>query len=248
MEILQQPHIFWFLLLLPLVAFMYAGVGHGGASGYLALMVLFLFPPEIMKPTALLLNIFVSGISFLMFRYRGHFKWKLFFPFAISSIPMAFIGGYLEVDPVFYKKVLGVLLLFAIMRMLGFLGKEKENLTEIKLWQGLLVGGLIGFFSGMIGIGGGIILSPIILLAGWGRMKETAAVSALFILVNSISGISGYILNGSTIETQSFVLVAIALTGGIAGAYYGSTKMNNVQLRYMLAFVLIIASLKLLFA
>jgi uncharacterized membrane protein YfcA len=128
------------------------------------------------------------------------------------------------------------------------LGKEKENLTEIKLWQGLLVGGLIGFFSGMIGIGGGIILSPIILLAGWGRMKETAAVSALFILVNSISGISGYILNGSTIETQSFVLVAIALTGGIAGAYYGSTKMNNVQLRYMLAFVLIIASLKLLFA
>ena len=247
MELMQIPYIYLFLILLPLVAFMYAGVGHGGASGYLALMALFLFPPEIMKPTALLLNIFVSGISFLMFKNRGHFKWKLFYPFALASIPMAFVGGYLEVEPSVYKKVLGALLVFAVLRMLGFLGKEKENLSQLKLWQGLLVGGFIGFFSGMIGIGGGIILSPIILLAGWGKMKETAAVSALFILVNSISGMSGYIINGAGIDAESFVLVAFALTGGIAGAYFGSSKMNNVQLRYMLAFVLVIASLKLLF-
>ncbi len=248
MDLLQIPYFYLFILVLPLVAFMYAGVGHGGASGYLALMALFLFPPEIMKPTALLLNIFVSGIAFLLFKNRGHFKWNLFYPFALASIPMAFIGGYLEVEPSIYKKVLGVLLIFAIMRMLGFLGNEKETLNNIKLWQGLLVGGLIGFFSGMIGIGGGIILSPVILLAGWGKMKETAAVSALFILVNSIAGISGYAMNGSGIEMQSFILVAIAFAGGFAGAYYGSSKMNNVQLRYMLAFVLIIASLKLLFA
>ena len=247
MELMQIPHIYLFLILLPLVAFMYAGVGHGGASGYLALMALFLFPPEIMKPTALLLNIFVSGVSFLMFRNKGHFKWRLFYPFALASIPMAFVGGYLEVEPSLYKKILGALLIFAVLRMVGFFGKERENGSELKLWQGLLVGGFIGFFSGMIGIGGGIILSPIILLAGWGKMKETAAVSALFILVNSVSGMSGYILNGAGIEMQSFILVAFAFAGGIAGAYFGSSKMNNVQLRYMLAFVLFIASLKLLF-
>jgi uncharacterized membrane protein YfcA len=244
---MQIPYIYLFILVLPLVAFMYAGVGHGGASGYLALMALFHFPPEIMKPTALLLNIFVAGIAFFLYQKQGHFKWKLFYPFALASIPMAFAGGYLEVEPSIYKKVLGVLLIFAILRMLGFLGKEKDKLNDIKLWQGLLVGGLIGFFSGMIGIGGGIILSPVILLAGWGRMKETAAVSALFIFVNSIAGISGYAINGAGIEMQSFILVAIAFAGGIAGAYYGSSKMNNMQLRYMLALVLIIASLKLLF-
>lgn len=246
MELLQIPYISVFLLLLPIVAFVYAGVGHGGASGYLALMALFLFPPELMKPTALLLNIFVAGISFFAFKKRGHFKWRLFYPFALASIPAAFFGGYLEVDPVLYKRILGVLLIFAILRMVGLLGKESGEDKEIKIWQGLLVGGAIGFFSGMIGIGGGIILSPIILLMGWGRMKETAAVSALFILVNSMAGMSGYLLQGSSVAPESFVLVLIAVIGGTAGAYFGSGRMNNTQLRYMLAVVLIITSLKLI--
>lgn len=246
MELLQIPYISVFLLLLPIVAFVYAGVGHGGASGYLALMALFLFPPELMKPTALLLNIFVAGISFFAFKKRGHFKWRLFYPFALASIPAAFLGGYLEVDPVLYKRILGVLLIFAVLRMVGLLGKESGEDKEIKIWQGLLVGGAIGFFSGMIGIGGGIILSPIILLMGWGRMKETAAVSALFILVNSMAGMSGYLLQGSSVAPESFVLVLIAVIGGTAGAYFGSGRMNNTQLRYMLAVVLIITSLKLI--
>ena len=224
---------------------MYAGVGHGGASGYLALMALFMFPPDIMKPTALLLNIFVAGVSFWAFKNRGHFKWKLFYPFAVASIPAAFLGGYLEVNAGLYKKILAVLLVFSILKMLGFLGKEKEKTKQIKLWQGLFVGGVIGFFSGMIGIGGGIILSPVILLMSWGKMKETAAVSALFIFVNSLAGMSGYLLNGAQINPQSSVLVVVALIGGIAGAYIGSGKMNNVQLRYALAFVLLIACVKL---
>lgn len=246
MELMQIPHINLFLLILPIVAFMYAGVGHGGASGYLALMALFLFPPELMKPTALLLNVFVAGIAFWLYRNRGYFNWRLFYPFALSSIPAAFMGGYINVEPDIYKKVLGVLLIFAILRMLGFLGKEREKLRNIKLWQGLLAGGAIGFFSGLIGIGGGIILSPVILLMGWGKMKETAAVSALFIFVNSLAAISGYTLNGSGIDPQSFILVAIAFIGGFAGAHFGSSKLNNVQLRYMLALVLIVASIKLI--
>lgn len=245
MNLLDIPYIYLFLGLLPLVAFMYAGVGHGGASGYLALMALFMFPPDIMKPTALLLNIFIAGVSFWAFKKRGHFNWKLFYPFAIASIPAAFIGGYMEVEVDLYKKVLAVLLIFSVLRMLGFLGKEKEETRKIQLWQGLIAGGVIGFFSGMIGIGGGIILSPVILLMGCGKMKETAAVSALFIFVNSVSGMSGYLLKGSSVSPQSFVLVGIALVGGVAGAYVGSGKMNNVQLRYMLAFVLMIASAKL---
>jgi uncharacterized membrane protein YfcA len=245
MELFDLPHIYLFLGLLPLVAFMYAGVGHGGASGYLALMALFIFPPEIMKPTALLLNIFIAGVSFWAFKKRGHFNWKLFFPFAVASIPAAFIGGYMEVEVGLYKQVLAVLLIFSVLRMLGFLGKEKEELRNLKLWQGLLAGAVIGFFSGMIGIGGGIILSPVVLLLGWGRIKETAAVSALFIFVNSVSGMSGYLLKGSSVSPQSFVLVGIALIGGVAGAHIGSGKMNTIQLRYMLAFVLIIASVKL---
>lgn len=151
----------------------------------------------------------------------------------------------MEVEVDLYKKVLAVLLIFSVLRMLGFLGKEKEETRKIQLWQGLIAGGVIGFFSGMIGIGGGIILSPVILLMGWGKMKETAAVSALFIFVNSVSGMSGYLLKGSSVSPQSFVLVGIALVGGVAGAYVGSGKMNNVQLRCMLAFVLMIASAKL---
>ncbi|MCT4623722.1 MAG: sulfite exporter TauE/SafE family protein, partial [Schleiferiaceae bacterium] len=212
---------------------------------YLALMALFLFPPEVMKPTALLLNIFVAGVSFYAFYRNGHFNWKLFYPFAIASIPFAFIGGYLEIEPSLYKKILGGVLVFAVLRMLGVFGKEKANLNTMPVWQGLIAGALIGLFSGMIGIGGGIILSPLILIMGWGRMKETAAVSALFIFVNSIAGMSGYLMNGSSIEPQAFLLVGVALIGGFAGAMFGSGRLNNLQLRYMLALVLVVASVKL---
>ncbi len=245
MDILEIPNITLFLLLLPVVAFLYAGVGHGGASGYLALMALFVFPPEFMKPTALLLNIFVAGISFWAFRKRGHFQWKLFYPFALASIPAAFLGGFLEIDATLYKKILAVLLIFSILKMLGFLGKENVKIKTIKLWQGLVIGAAIGFFSGIIGIGGGIILSPIILLMGWGKMKETAAVSALFIFVNSVAAMGGYLSHGATINLNTFWLVGVALVGGVAGAHYGSGKLNNKQLRYMLASVLLIASIKL---
>lgn len=243
--IFDIEHSILFLVILPVVSFLYASVGHGGASGYLALMALFSVSPEIMKPTALLLNIFVAGIAFYYYYKEGHFNKKLFLYFAIASIPMSIIGGYLEVDAAIYKKILAILLVFAILKMLNVFGKEKAIQKDIKLWQGVLVGGFIGFFSGLIGIGGGIILSPIILLLHWGNMKEAAAVSALFIWVNSAGGLLGQISSGVTINNQSYILVAIALIGGFIGAYYGSKKINNQRLRYMLAFVLVLASIKL---
>ena len=245
---LQTENIYLFLLLLPIVSFLYASVGHGGASGYLALMALFSFAPETMKPTALILNLFVAGISFFYYYKEGHFNKNLFIPFAISSIPLAFLGGTIEIEASIYKKILAILLVFAILKMLNVFGKEKEDIKKVKLWHGLVVGGIIGFFSGLIGIGGGIILTPIILLLHWGNMKEAAAVSALFIWVNSASGLVGQLSSGVHLEKETFVLVAVALIGGVLGGYYGSKKINNQKLRYILAFVLVIACVKLFFA
>ncbi|MCB9173203.1 MAG: sulfite exporter TauE/SafE family protein [Flavobacteriales bacterium] len=245
MNLFEIENIWIFLMILPLVAFMYAAVGHGGASGYLALMALFGFAPETMKPTALVLNLFVAGISFLHYAKSGHFNKKLFFSFAITSIPLAFVGGMIEIDASLYKKILGVLLVFAILKMLNVFGKETNETKEIKIWQGLSVGGSIGFFSGLIGIGGGIILSPVILLMKWGNMKEAAAVSALFIWVNSAAGLAGQFSSGVHIDAQALILVAIAVVGGFLGGYLGSKKFNNKILRYLLAFVLLTACIKL---
>ncbi|MEZ4795436.1 MAG: sulfite exporter TauE/SafE family protein [Flavobacteriaceae bacterium] len=237
-----------FLLLLPLVAFLYASVGHGGASGYLALMALFSFSPEVMKPTALLLNLFVAAIAFFHYYQSGYFSWKAFWPFAIASIPMAFLGGMIELDATLYRKFLGVLLIFAILKMLQVFGKERSEIRSVKIWQGLLVGGVIGYFSGLIGIGGGIILTPVILLFHWGKMKEAAAISALFIWVNSAAGLLGQFTNEMQLVSHSLLLVGMALLGGFFGSYLGSKKLNNLHLRYFLALVLGIASLKLLLA
>ena len=244
--ILDTLYIWLFLLILPIVSFLYSAVGHGGASGYLALMALFSIAPEVMKPTALLLNLFIAGIAFYYYYKEGHFNLKLFASFAIASIPMALIGGMIDVDATIYKKILGVLLIFAILKMLNVFGTESKQLKEVKIWQGLLVGGAIGFFSGLIGIGGGIILTPVILLLHWGKMKEAAAVSALFIWVNSAAALVGQISVGAIINFQSFILVGIAIIGGLLGGYLGSKKLNNQSLRYILAVVLITASIKLI--
>ena len=245
--IFKIEYVYIFLLILPVVSFLYASIGHGGASGYLALMAIFSVTPELMKPTALLFNLFVAAIAFYYYYKEGYFNKKLFISFAVASIPMSIIGGYIEVDTTIYKKILAVLLLFAILKMLNIFGKESAIIRDIKLWQGIVVGGIIGFFSGLIGIGGGIILSPIILLFHWGKMKEAAAVSALFIWVNSAGGLIGQLSSGVNLNMQSFGLVAIALIGGVFGAYYGSKKLNNQNLRYLLATVMAIACFKLFY-
>lgn len=235
-----------FYVLLVLVAFLYSSVGHGGASGYLALMAFFSFAPETMRPTALLINIFVSLIAFVQYYRGGFFKWNLFWPFALASFPAAFIGGMISVDVGLYKKILAVLLLFSVVRLLGI--KFKKTTFDVKqnLYLALLIGAIIGLFSGMIGIGGGIILSPIILLMHWADMKKTAAVSALFIFVNSIAGFAGLFAKGFEFKTEMGLMIVLALIGGIAGSYYGANKFKNDFLNKILALVLIIASIKLI--
>lgn len=244
--VLGQDISILFMLLLIIISFLYSSVGHGGASGYLALMALFSISPAMMKSSALLLNIFVSFISFYQYYRGGHFNWKLFFAFAITSIPASFLGAYITLDAAIYKKVLGVCLLFPILKLLGIIGKESDSHQELKIGYGLFIGAIIGLFSGMIGIGGGILLSPIILLFHWANMKQTAAVSALFIFVNSVSGLIGLLSNGTHINPVVYYWLIAALIGGLAGAYFGSKKLNNKTLKFILAFVLIIASVKLL--
>jgi hypothetical protein len=235
-----------FILLLFVVAFLYASVGHGGASGYLALMALFGMAPEFMKPTALLLNLFVSLSAFILFYRGGHFKWKLFLPFALASIPMSFVGGVISLDAEIYKKLLGVLLLIPVIRMLFFPNTNESELKEGNIGLSIFIGATIGFLSGLIGIGGGIILSPILLMMRWTNQKQTAAISALFIFVNSLSGLAGQLSNGLVLQSSMVSYVAVAFCGGTIGGWLGAGKFNQQILKYLLAIVLFVAALKLL--
>ncbi len=242
----MDSSIFFYFLLF-LVAFLYSSVGHGGASGYLALMAIYGFAPEVMKPTALLLNLFVAGTSFIQF-YRGkHFNWKIFLPLALVSIPMAFLGGTLSIDSHIYKKILGILLLFPIARFLFLKDTGDVEQKPSNTLLSLVIGAIIGLLSGMIGIGGGIILSPILILLHWTNQKQTAAISALFIFVNSIGGLAGQLSKGIQFSPSMYIYVAIAFIGGLAGAYFGSLKFSQDWLKKILAMVLLLASYKLLF-
>ena len=242
-----MENIYLFYGLLFLVAFLYASVGHGGASGYLALMAIFSFTPDVMKPTALLLNLFVSLTSFIQF-YRGkHFSWKIFLPFAIASVPMAFVGGLISIDSFVYKKMLGLLLLIPIIRFLFFNSVAVEDIKKSNTVLSLIIGAGIGLLSGTIGIGGGIILTPVLLLLKWTDMKVAAGISALFIFVNSIAGLAGQLTKGIQFSADMYAYVAIAFAGGVCGAYFGSLKFNQTILKYLLAVVLMLAAYKLLF-
>jgi uncharacterized membrane protein YfcA len=243
----MSESIILFYGLLFLVAFLYASVGHGGASGYLALMAIFSIAPEVMKPTALLLNLFVSLTSFIQF-YRGkHFIWKIFLPLALASIPMAFIGGMLVIDASIYKKMLGIFLLIPVARFLFFANTPASELKESNTGLSLLIGAAIGFLSGLIGIGGGIILSPILLFLKWTDQKQTAAISALFIFVNSLSGLAGQLTKGIQFNSNMVWYVVIAFAGGLLGAYFGALKFKQTILKNVLAVVLLLAVYKLLF-
>ncbi len=233
------------LLLVAAVAFAYALVGHGGASGYLALMGVLGFAPEVMRPTALILNICVSLVAFVQFSVAGHFRWKLFWPFALASVPFAFMGGRIGLDPLWYKRVLALCIIVAALRLFGLFGQGQRTLREVPLWIALAVGAVIGGLSGMLGIGGGILLSPVLLICAWADAKEAAAVSALFILVNSIAGLAGMSLQALHVDQDMLIWSATAILGGLLGSYIGARRAPEPRLRQALGAVLFLASIKL---
>jgi uncharacterized protein len=243
MEIIQEYLLY---LLLPLFAFLYASVGHGGASSYLMVLALLGFAPEQIRPTALVLNMFVSLLAYLNFRKVTAIPWNLFLALAICSIPAAYFGGTLLIDTSLYKKILGVLLFFPILRFLNVFPVSKEQLIQQRWWMASILGLLIGFCSGLIGIGGGIILSPILLLLGWTDIKQTAAISALFIFINSVSGFIGASGFQMQVDPQLWVLMPLTIAGGALGAYYGAHKFNSKAIKQLLTAVLVIAAVKLI--
>jgi hypothetical protein len=233
-------------LLIFAAATLYASVGHAGASGYLAAMALFGLSPEVMKPTALCLNILVASIATFQFARAGYFRWRLFLPFAVASAPLAYVGGVITLPGEYYRPLVGAVLLFAAIRLL--LTKpasvEPESRAPLVVWC-LVAGGAIGLLSGLTGTGGGIFLSPLVLFLRWGHAKEASAVSAAFILVNSVAGLAGQLARVPQLPSAVPVWAFAAVAGGILGSHYGSKRLPTVSLRRLLGLVLIIAGVKL---
>lgn len=232
-------------LLVFVIAMLYSSAGFGGASGYLVAMNFFNIPNAVMSSTALVLNIFVSSISFTNYARAGHFRPKLLLPFLITSIPTAFIGGMFKLSEQTYTTLLYVVLTYLALRMILFpVISEKAGWTPrpIPLWAALLSGAIIGLLSGMVGIGGGIFLSPLIILMEWGDSKQAAASAGGFIAINSISGLIGRLVNGTLAFGEfGLSLVIFGLLGALIGSQLGAIKFSGVGVRRALGTILTIA-------
>jgi len=232
--------------LILVVALLYSTVGHGGASGYLAVLALFGMAPFVMKPTALVLNIIVATVGALRFYRAGFFSWRTFWPFAVASIPASFIGGSLSLPVPIYKSIVGVVLLYSAVRLFfSAATADARNTTVVPIWIALLLGAALGLLSGLTGVGGGIFLSPILLLMSWEKTKETSGVAAAFILVNSVAGLLGHIAAVSYIPAGITYWAPAALIGGWIGTELGTRLLPVTGIRRWLSVVLAVAGLKL---
>ena len=234
-------------LLIFVAALLYSSVGHAGASGYLAAMALFNLAPEVMKPTALTLNLVVAIVGTIRFARAGCFSWNLFWPFALLSVPLAFVGGAMNLSTSSYKIVLGLVLLFAAWR-LAFKpsAHAASEQKPVSLPLALIFGAAIGLLSGLTGVGGGIFLSPLLLLLGWADPRKTAGVSVAFILVNSASGLLGHVASVKNVPHEIVWWAPVALVGGLIGAELGSRRLAPLVMRRLLAVVLVVAGVKML--
>jgi uncharacterized membrane protein YfcA len=229
------------------IAFLYSSVGHAGASGYIAVMTLFGLAPAHIKPAALLLNILVACLTTWQFWKAGFFSWKLFWPFGIASVPFAFLGGYLALPTHIFRIVIGIVLLYSALRFF-VRPKPDDEPTPPGRTTAMSLGAGLGLLSGLTGVGGGIFLTPLLIFMGWARTKTAAAVSALFILVNSISGLSGNISGTQQLPFFALPFAMAATAGGVVGSYLGSRRLSPVSVKKLLGVVLAIAGMKLIFA
>lgn len=232
-----------------LAAFLYSSVGHGGASAYLAILVLAGHPREAIAPTVLALNILVTLLGTINYYRAGHFDLRLLLPFILTSMPAAYLGGSVHVSEKTLSVILGITLLTAGLRFVVFTKPiaARQSLSPKLLFSvGLPVGFALGFLAGLIGIGGGIFLSPLLLVMGWADAKKTAAISAAFILLNSLSGLTAHVIKGTPDWTLFGILAIMVLIGGWIGSHMGAFRLMPVTLQRLLGIVLVAASVKLL--
>lgn len=229
-----------------IVAVVYSSVGHAGASGYLAAMALMGAPPDVMRPTALSLNILVATIATLKFSRAGSFSWRLFWPFAVVSVPFALLGGTLTLPISIYKRLVGIVLLYSAARLAWKPVPTDVPFRPPGISLALGVGAAIGLLSGLTGVGGGVFLTPILLFMGWGDPKTTFGISAPFILVNSIAGLAGLLTQHAPLPGAMPIWAAAVIAGGWLGASFGSRRPGQPLVQRVLAVVLVIAGIKLL--
>jgi uncharacterized membrane protein YfcA len=231
-----------------LVALLYSSVGHAGASGYLAVMALFDMTPAQMKPTALVMNALVAAIGTWNFWRGGWFRWRLFWPFALTSIPAALIGGTITLPDIYYRPLVGAVLVYSALRLLMAPTRSQAEPHAPSVIVAVIAGAVLGLLSGLTGVGGGIFLSPLIVLAGWGTVREASGVAAPFILVNSIAGLAGRGLTTAALPAPLPVWLIAVLVGGTLGSWLGSRRLPMLAIRRLLAIVLLLAGAKMLLA
>jgi hypothetical protein len=240
-----MDHVVPGTLLIFLAALLYSAVGHAGASGYLAVMALLGTTPAVMRPTALILNVAVAAIGTVQFARAGYFRWSLFWPFALGSIPAAYIGGHVTLPGSAYKVVVGAVLLLSAVRFVVTLRAPDQMKRQIPLPLALVIGVALGFLAGLTGVGGGIFLSPVLLMAGWADLRTTAATSVTFILANSVAGLLAKPAALAAVRDIAPMWAIAAVVGGLLGSYLGSRRLPSPALRGVLAAVLLAAGLKL---
>lgn len=242
----MDSHLIFLTIGVFAVAFLYSSVGHAGASGYIAVMSLLGLSPAVIKPTALILNILVAVIGTAQFYRAGHFSRDLFWEFALLAIPFAYIGGYVHLPTRAFQVLVGLVLLFSAVRF--FITSRSDEVGDRpRRPVALGIGAGLGLLSGLTGTGGGIFLTPLLLIKRWAKVKTAAAVSAAFILVNSIAGLLGNLSSTRTLPSVAFPLAVAALVGGTAGSYLGSNRLPHTAIKRLLAVVLLIAGTKLIF-
>jgi uncharacterized membrane protein YfcA len=244
----MEPDVTLYLAALILIAaLLYSSVGYGGASGYLAVMALFGLAPLEMKPAALTLNVVVAILTTIKYTSAGCFNWRVFRPFALVSVPFAFLGGLLTLPEVYYKPCVGAILIYAAWRLFTHAGVPGYAVREPPVAGIAVAGAALGFVAGLTGVGSGIFLSALLVFLRWADVKQVAGIAAAFILVNSIAGLLGFMASARPELPEGLPIWAIAAAlGGFIGAEYGSRRLDHPVIKRLLAIVLFIAGAKML--
>lgn len=234
-------------VLMMLGAALYTSVGHAGASAYIALMALFGLPAPVMRPTALVLNILVSGFTSFRFVRAGLFRWRTLWPVLIGALPFAFLGGAIQLPGQYYKPLVGVVLLIAAVRLLWKgAARASTEVSDIPVPVGIVAGAGIGFLSGLTGTGGGIFLSPLLLFFGWSEARIASGVAAVFILCNSVSGLLGNYASVKSLPAELPLYAVAVIIGAVIGTRFGIGKLASTGVQRALGLVLVIAGFKLI--